>query len=137
MTTVCDSAQRQLVGGWVETSETSADPLKFAARFNSMVRGAYRTMTAADIRALTNCGLIGRHGFYERDDVETVRGLLQYELARDVIVMPHTGESGENPITGESAPALHGRPEGRRESRPRLKGERSRKASGSRSCKRI
>jgi hypothetical protein len=128
MYTACDKADRYPLGDrWVETRETGADPMKFAARFNSAVPGAHRIITAADIRALTHCGLIGRRGFYERSDVETVRGLLQYELVRDAIVRPYPGALEENPVTGELVPAPHCRPEGGRASRPRLKGERSRK----------
>jgi hypothetical protein len=49
----------------------------FGAKFNSTVPGAYRNITANDIRLMTYCGLIGRHGFFEREDLELVRGILR------------------------------------------------------------
>ena len=54
-------------------------PGRFAALFNSVVLGAYRQVTAQDVRDLTRCGLIGRYGYYGRADIETVRAVLQYE----------------------------------------------------------
>jgi ornithine cyclodeaminase/alanine dehydrogenase-like protein (mu-crystallin family) len=44
--------------------------------------GAYRTVTAQDIRDLTKCSLIGRYGYYGRSDIEIVRAVLQYEQIR-------------------------------------------------------
>jgi hypothetical protein len=58
-------------------------PDKFAAWFNAQVTGASRPMTAADIRLLTECGLIGRYGYYGRQDLETVRCVLMYEALRE------------------------------------------------------
>ncbi|HUU63048.1 MAG TPA: hypothetical protein VMX96_03905 [Dehalococcoidia bacterium] len=57
-------------------------PEKFAAEFNQVVPGAYRSITVQDIRDLTECGLIGKYGYYGRADLETVRAVLQYEQLR-------------------------------------------------------
>ena len=67
---------------WADGWAVVADPEKFAAKFNSTVPGTCRTITANDIRQMAHCGLIGRHGFFERADLETVRGILQYEWSR-------------------------------------------------------
>jgi len=67
---------------WSDAWAVVADPLKFAAKFNSAVPGASRPITADDIRELTDCGLIGRRGFFDRADMETVRGVLLYERTR-------------------------------------------------------
>jgi hypothetical protein len=66
-------------GGWA----IMANPGWFAAKFNSTVPGAYRQVTVDDIRQMAQCGLIGRCGFFDRSDLETVRGLLQYEHLRE------------------------------------------------------
>lgn len=68
--------------GWVDAWAVVADPAKFAARFNSRVPGAHRPVTDDDIREMTVCGLIGRRSFFERSDIETVRGVLRYERMR-------------------------------------------------------
>ncbi len=57
----------------------NTSPEKFAALFNEKYPGAYRQITAQDIREMTTCCLIGRYSFYGRDDLETVRGILSYE----------------------------------------------------------
>ena len=57
-------------------------PDKFAEWFSAMVPGAYRTITAQDVRDMTNCGLIGRYGLYYHSDLPTVRAILQYEQLR-------------------------------------------------------
>lgn len=57
------------------------NPDKFAARFNTMYPGAYRDVTAQDIRDMTECGLIRRYDYYSRQDLETVRGILEYEVS--------------------------------------------------------
>ena len=57
-------------------------PDKFADLFNAKVPGAYRQVMANDIRLLTQCGLIGRYGYYIQLDIETVRAILQYEQLR-------------------------------------------------------
>jgi hypothetical protein len=72
--------------GWVDAWAVVADPAKFAARFNSRVPGAHRPVTDNDIREMALCGLIGRRGFFERSDIETVRGILRYEkMRRDAV----------------------------------------------------
>jgi hypothetical protein len=55
------------------------NPDIFAKWFKSEVSNANREITAQDVRELTECGLIGRYKFYTRQDLETVRGILQYE----------------------------------------------------------
>ena len=55
---------------------------QFAERFNSMFPGANRPLIAEDVRELVHCGLIRRHGYYEWMDLQTVRGILQYERSR-------------------------------------------------------
>jgi hypothetical protein len=67
---------------WADGWAVIADPEIFATKFMSTVPGAYRTISANDIRLMAHCGLIGRHGFFERADLEIVRGILQYEWLR-------------------------------------------------------
>jgi len=55
---------------------------QFAERFNSMFPGAHRPLAAEDVRDLVHCGLIRRRGYYEWMDLQTVRGILQYERSR-------------------------------------------------------
>ena len=57
-------------------------PERFATLFNSIVPGAYRQVTAQDIRDMTKCGLVGRYGYYGSADIEVVRAVLQYEQLR-------------------------------------------------------
>lgn len=57
-------------------------PDKFLEWFNSKVPGAYRKITNQDVRDMTECGLIGRYGYYGRTDLETVRAILLYEQLR-------------------------------------------------------
>ena len=57
-------------------------PERFAGFFNAKVPGAYRQITAEDVRDMTTCGLIGRYGEYLKLDIETVRAVLQYEQLR-------------------------------------------------------
>lgn len=52
---------------------------RFAAQFNTKLLGTYRQITVQDIRAMTDCGLIRRYGYYIHSDLETVRAVLQYE----------------------------------------------------------
>ena len=68
---------------WADGWAVVADPVRFAARFNAAVRGAYRKVTGDDIRQMAQCGLIGRCGFFDRSDMETVRGILRYEQLRE------------------------------------------------------
>lgn len=58
-------------------------PDKFAEWFNSVVPGAYRKLTALDIRDMAECGLIGRYGYYGQSDLQTARAILLYEQLRD------------------------------------------------------
>jgi len=67
---------------WADGWAVAADPARFAAKFRATVPAAYRTITANDIRQMAHCGLIGHHGFFERADLETVRGILRYEWLR-------------------------------------------------------
>ena len=58
-------------------------PKEFADWFNKKYPGAYRPITAVDVRNLTECGLIGRYRSYSPfQDGETIRGILQYEQLR-------------------------------------------------------
>jgi len=65
--------------GWAIVAEAN----RFADRVNTLVRGAYRQVTVDDIKQMERCGLIGRHGFFTREDLETVRGILMYEQLRN------------------------------------------------------
>jgi len=64
----------------VERVTTS--PERFAIWFNAKVPGAYRQVSADDIRDMTTCGLIGKYSEYITLDIETVRAILQYEQLR-------------------------------------------------------
>jgi hypothetical protein len=55
---------------------------KFVAEFNSLVPSAHRKIDTMDVRHMTDCGLIGRYGYYGRQDIEIVRAILQYEQLR-------------------------------------------------------
>ena len=68
---------------WASAWEVVADPVKFAEKFNRTVPGAYKSVTGEDIRQMVHCGLIGRHGFFLRADVETVRGIMHYEQLKN------------------------------------------------------
>ena len=57
-------------------------PDKFAALFNEKYVGANREISAEDVIYMTRCKLICRHGYYIRDDLEMVRGVLEYEQIR-------------------------------------------------------
>ena len=63
--------------------EIITSPEKFVTWLNLVVPGAYRTITTQDARDMTECGLIGRYGYYGRSDLEMVRAILQYELLRE------------------------------------------------------
>jgi len=58
-------------------------PISFSSWFNTEVPGAYRSISAEDAHALTKFGLIGKHGFFSRDDLQRVIGLLNYEQWRE------------------------------------------------------
>ena len=57
-------------------------PDNFAEWFKSEIPGAYREMTSQDIQDMTECGLIGRYGYYGWQDLDMVRGILHYEKIR-------------------------------------------------------
>ena len=58
-------------------------PIEFADWFNKKYPGAYRPITAVDVRELTKCGLIAHYRYYSlSQDGETIRGILQYEQLR-------------------------------------------------------
>jgi len=63
--------------------ETILSPDKFVKWFNSVLPGAYRNITAQDIRDMTECGLIRCYGYYSRSDLETIRAILLYEQLRE------------------------------------------------------
>jgi len=68
---------------WSDAWAVVSDPVRFAAKFNAVVPGAFRPVTADDVRYLMHCGLVGRRGFFARTDLETVRGILLYEQVRE------------------------------------------------------
>ena len=59
------------------------NPDKFSSQFNILYPGVYRTVTGRDVLDMKTCGLIGRYDIYLRDDLETIRGILQYEKLRE------------------------------------------------------
>lgn len=61
----------------------STSPEAFADYFNAKVPYAYRGITSNDVLLMTECNLICRHGFYGSQDLEVVRGILQYEQMRE------------------------------------------------------
>lgn len=95
-------------------------PNKFAYFFNAKVPGAYRKVSGDDIGLLTQCGLIGRYGFYDTtNDLQTVIGLLSYEQLRGKMTQHEKAEAICNPplcrLCGKPLPK---QPEGKR-GRPR------------------
>ena len=70
---------------------------KFAALFNKKFPGAYRRITADDVKAMTKCRLIGHYGAYFRGDLELVRGLLQYEQTKKRISRSSKEDKAELP----------------------------------------
>ena len=66
---------------WADGWAIIAQPGRFADKFNAIVP-AYRKVTVDDIRQMALCGLIGRYGFFTREDLGTVRGILRYEQLR-------------------------------------------------------
>jgi hypothetical protein len=94
-------------------------PEKFANYFNRKVPGAYRQLTTGDAKLLTECGLIRRHSYYIRSDLETVRAILQYEKQRERVVQnPPVGERTEPPVCKLCGEPLPTEPE-RKKGRPR------------------
>jgi hypothetical protein len=59
------------------------DPDKFVIQFNESVPGAHRLISEQDIRDMTKCGLIGKHGGYFRSEIQTVIAILSYEELRN------------------------------------------------------
>ena len=62
--------------------ELLSNPAKFADWFNMKYPDVYRPITTEDIKDMTMCGLIKRYGFFIRDDLKIVEGILKYELKR-------------------------------------------------------
>lgn len=60
-----------------------ASPDKFAEWFNEKYPGTFRQITPEDVKDMTVCNLIYRHGYYsESIDGELIRAILQYERLR-------------------------------------------------------
>ena len=72
-------------------------PEKFAALFNEKYPGTYRQVTAQDVRDMTICCLIGRYECYLKDDLEFIRGMLQYEQLREKRYARPTLEAKQEP----------------------------------------
>ena len=83
-------------------------PEKFATWFNGKYQGAYRKISAEDVRDLTTCGLIGRYRYYSLSrDGETVRGILQYGQMREGRPTQEVHDEAEPPkckMCGRSLP---------------------------------
>jgi len=61
----------------------TSNPNKFAELFNRIVPGAYRSLTAQDVRDMSKYGLIGRYdSFFDRSDLQTVMAIIQCEQLR-------------------------------------------------------
>lgn len=82
VTSTLERKYKKKKGDWVALWEVMADPVRFATKFNMAMPGAYRTVSAEDIRHMSHYGLIGRRGFYTGEDLEIVRGILRYEQLR-------------------------------------------------------
>jgi hypothetical protein len=62
----------------------TSNPTKFAQWFNEKYPGAYRRISAGDVKDMTTCGLIFHHGYYSGSmDGELIRGIFQYEKLRE------------------------------------------------------
>ena len=61
----------------------TSNPARFAGLFNLKYPGASRKITTDDVHLMAECGLIGKYGCFLRQDLETARGILQYEQMRD------------------------------------------------------
>ena len=92
----------------------------FANLFNAKVPGAYRQVTADDIRLLTQFGLIGRYNFYDTTyDVQTIIGILNYERLTQQRTRKGVQEASPEPAQCKSCgQALPTEPEGKK-GRPR------------------
>ena len=69
----------------------------FADLFNAKVPGAYRSITAHDIRDMVDCGLIKKWGGFFSDDLQTVIGILNYEQIREKRTKEQTREVVDEP----------------------------------------
>ena len=87
---------------WSDAWAVVSDPITFANRFNAAVPGSHRLVTPDDVRELAYCGLIGRHGFFDRSDLQTVRGILQYEKVRETRIRKVDGDIYKQMMLGES-----------------------------------
>jgi hypothetical protein len=72
-------------------------PEKIVEWFRLEVLGAYRNLTSQDIQDMINCGLIGRYGFYIRQDLETVSVVLQYDQLRQNRIQKFSKEDKAQP----------------------------------------
>lgn len=62
------------------------NPAVFAERFNEKFDDSYRKITSDDVRIMIDCGLVKRYGYFCRQDLETVRAVLQYEQRRQLVL---------------------------------------------------
>ncbi|MFC2043849.1 hypothetical protein ACFLT8_01385 [Chloroflexota bacterium] len=58
-------------------------PDKFTSFFNTKEPSAYQRINAQDVLSMKKCGLVGRYNYYCQDDLEIIRGILQYEQMRE------------------------------------------------------
>ncbi len=92
---------------------------RFADLFNTKLPGAYRQITVQAIRAMTDCGLIRRYGYYIHSDLETVRAVLEYEqLLEKRMKKPAVEDKLEPPRCKICGQLLTTKPEGKK-GRPR------------------
>jgi hypothetical protein len=93
-------------------------PDRFAEWFNEKIPDACRKITSKDVRLMTECKLMGRYRFYDRQDMETVRAVLQYEqLQQKRIQEQPTQDKSEPPKCkrcGQPLPYQHEAKKGRR-----------------------
>jgi hypothetical protein len=54
------------------------NPEDFAECFNERVPDGCRKITAEDVRLMTECGLICRYRYYDRQDLKIARGIFQF-----------------------------------------------------------
>ncbi|MFC2004814.1 hypothetical protein ACFLUY_01175 [Chloroflexota bacterium] len=72
-------------------------PEAFADLFNTKIPDAHRKITSNDVRLMTKGNLIYKYGFYGSQDLELVRGILQYEQLREYRPVPLTSEDEPEP----------------------------------------
>jgi len=72
-------------------------PEAFADLFNAKIPYARRKITSNDVRLMTKCNLIYKYGFYMQDDLETIRGILEYEQLRENRPLAPTSEEKQEP----------------------------------------